>query len=69
MDRPGHADIGHIAQPAGEYAFIRGLHMRMRAPKGRDLSIDVIRHGDLLARCARVEIDHGEIREARGLAQ
>src|SRR5664280_2143787 len=57
VQRPGHADVGHVGRAAGQDARVRRLHVRVRAEHRRDAAVEVVAHGDLLARRLGVEVD------------
>ena len=54
--RARHADICLIRSSVGQHAGVRGCNVGVRAEYGRDSSIQVPAHRDLLRRCLGVDV-------------
>ena len=59
---PGHADIGQARRAARQDAFVRGLHVRVRADHRRHFAIEVIAERDFLRRRLGVHVDEDHLR-------
>jgi hypothetical protein len=55
--RPDHAGVRHMRRALREDARIRGRHVRVRADDGREATVEVPAHGDLLARGFGVPVE------------